>query len=210
MLSKMWDEITSPMDKQFHPTLYNGCDYLSMFRLKLTHVSETVPVLLSLVISQQWQLQNWHCKLNLQRRPTPQIYLPAVKAVQGDCQWRWKFSSVTWAQHRVRPASHNRAISYLTLRLCNSLPTLSMMTSSNGDIFRVTGHLCGEFTGPHKGQWRGALMFSLICVWINVWVNNREADDLRRYRSHCDVIVMQCVWATRSLIWVVWICLTVL
>ena len=28
---------------------------------------------------------------------------------------------------------------------------------------------------PHKGQWRGALMFSLICVWINGWVNNREA-----------------------------------
>ena len=25
---------------------------------------------------------------------------------------------------------------------------LYMMTSSNGDIFRVTGHLCGEFTGP--------------------------------------------------------------
>ena len=23
-----------------------------------------------------------------------------------------------------------------------------MMTSSNGDIFRVTGHLCGEITGP--------------------------------------------------------------
>ena len=22
-----------------------------------------------------------------------------------------------------------------------------MMTSSNGNIFRVTGHLCGEFTG---------------------------------------------------------------
>ena len=27
---------------------------------------------------------------------------------------------------------------------------------------------------PHKGQWRGALMFSLICTWINGWVNNRE------------------------------------
>ena len=25
---------------------------------------------------------------------------------------------------------------------------LYMMTSSNGNIFRVTGHLCGEFTGP--------------------------------------------------------------
>ena len=44
---------------------------------------------------------------------------------------------------------------------------------------------------PHKGQWRGALMFSLICAWINCWVNNREAGDLRCYRAHYDVIVMQ-------------------
>ena len=43
---------------------------------------------------------------------------------------------------------------------------------------------------PHKGQWRGALMFSLICVWINRWVNNREADDLRCYRAHYDVTAM--------------------
>ena len=45
---------------------------------------------------------------------------------------------------------------------------------------------------PHKGQWRGALVFSLncqLCVWINGWVNNREAGDLRRYRAHYDVIV---------------------
>ena len=44
---------------------------------------------------------------------------------------------------------------------------------------------------PHKGQWRGALMFSLICARINAWVNNREAGDLRRHRAHYDVIVMQ-------------------
>ena len=43
---------------------------------------------------------------------------------------------------------------------------------------------------PQKGQWRGALMFSLICVWINDWVNNREAGDLRRNQAHYDVIVM--------------------
>ena len=43
---------------------------------------------------------------------------------------------------------------------------------------------------PHKGQWRGALMFSLICVWINDWVNNREAGDLRCYCAHYDVIVI--------------------
>ena len=46
---------------------------------------------------------------------------------------------------------------------------------------------------PHKGQWRGALMFTLICARINGWVNNREAGDLRRYRTHYDVIVM--MWA---------------
>ena len=43
---------------------------------------------------------------------------------------------------------------------------------------------------PHKGQWRGALMFSLIWVWINGWVNNRKAGDLRRHRAHRNVIVM--------------------
>ena len=54
---------------------------------------------------------------------------------------------------------------------------------------------------PHKGQWRGALMFSLICTRINGmfslictringWVNNGEAGDLRRHRAHYDVTVM--------------------
>ena len=70
-----------------------------------------------------------------------------------------------------------------------------MMTSSSGNIFRVTGHLCGEFTGhrwifPLKGQWRRALIFSLICAWINGWINNREACDLRRHRAYFDVTVM--------------------
>ena len=44
---------------------------------------------------------------------------------------------------------------------------------------------------PHKGQWRGALVFTLICPLINVWVNNREAGDLRRHCAHYDVIVMR-------------------
>ena len=44
---------------------------------------------------------------------------------------------------------------------------------------------------PQKGQWRGALMFSLICAWINVWVNNRYAVDLRRHCTHYDVTVMR-------------------
>ena len=43
---------------------------------------------------------------------------------------------------------------------------------------------------PHKGQWRGALIFSLICARINGLVNNREAGDLQHYSAHYDVIVM--------------------
>ena len=43
---------------------------------------------------------------------------------------------------------------------------------------------------PHRGQWRGALMFSFICARIKGWVNNREAGDLRRHHAHYDVIVI--------------------
>ena len=42
----------------------------------------------------------------------------------------------------------------------------------------------------HNGQWRGALMFYLICARINGWVNNREAGNLRPHRAHYDAIVM--------------------
>ena len=80
-----------------------------------------------------------------------------------------------------------------------------MMTSSNGNIFRVTGPLCGEtVNSPHKGQWRGALMLSLICALTHGWVHNRKAGDLRRYCAHYDVTVMYwwhkyiCPWQTLS------------
>ena len=65
-----------------------------------------------------------------------------------------------------------------------------MMTSSNGNIFRVTDPLCGKFTGHRKGQWHGAVMFSLIYAWTNCLVNTRDAGDSRSNRVHYDVIVM--------------------
>ena len=46
---------------------------------------------------------------------------------------------------------------------------------------------------PHKGQLRGTLKFSLTCAWINDWINNREAGDLRRYRTHYDVTVLHMI-----------------
>ena len=51
---------------------------------------------------------------------------------------------------------------------------------------------------PQKGQWHGALMFSLICAWINIWVNNREAGYLRRHRAHYDVTVMTQIFNWRN------------
>ena len=77
----------------------------------------------------------------------------------------------------------------------NSLETTGfMMMSSNGNIFRVTGPLWRESTGHRwfssQTQWRGAVMFSLICNWTNGWANEPDAGDLRRHRAHCDFTVM--------------------
>ena len=80
-----------------------------------------------------------------------------------------------------------------------------MMTSSNGNMFRVTcfcaiagsspvtaGIHRSPVNSPHTDQWRGALMFSLICAWINGWVKNQDAGDIetpsRPLWRHCNVV----------------------
>ena len=75
--------------------------------------------------------------------------------------------------------------------------------SSNGNIFRFTGHLCGEFTGPgdfpaQRPVTQSFDVFFFIPAWINGWVNNHEAGDLRRNSAHHDVIVM-CVWSSDNI-----------
>ena len=76
----------------------------------------------------------------------------------------------------------------LTTAKC-ALTSSRMMTSSNGNIFLLTGPFA--VSSPHKGQWCGASMFSLIYAWINGWVNNRETGDLIRHCAHYDVNVMR-------------------
>ena len=58
------------------------------------------------------------------------------------------------------------------------------LKKSNGNIFRP------PVNSPHKRQWRVALMFSLICSWINGRLNNGEAGYLRHHRANCDVTLM--------------------
>ena len=83
---------------------------------------------------------------------------------------------------------HDRYISY---------PAQCMMTLSSGNIFRVTGPFCGEFTGPgefpaQRPVTRSFDVFVDLRLRISDWVNNREAGDLRGLRGHYDVIVMCC------------------
>ena len=60
---------------------------------------------------------------------------------------------------------------------------------------------------PHKGQWRGALMFSLISTWANNW----DTGDLRCHHAHYDITAMKrhpivCPrsQAIECLLWVFW------
>ena len=86
-----------------------------------------------------------------------------------------------------------------------SLITLQRWSLSHGDVIKwkhvprywpfIRGIHRSPVNSLHKGQWRGALMFTLICARINGWVNNCEAGDLWRHRTHYDVIVMVMIWS---------------
>ena len=65
-----------------------------------------------------------------------------------------------------------------------------MVTSSNGNIFSVTGPLCEKSTGHRWIPTQRPVTFPLICVSTNGWINNRDAGDLRRHRAHYDVTVI--------------------
>ena len=65
------------------------------------------------------------------------------------------------------------------------------MTSSNGNIFRVTGR-SGEFPAQRPVTWSFDIFFDLRpnSARINGWVNNRDAGDLKLHRDHYDITVM--------------------
>ena len=107
--------------------------------------------------------------------------------------WPWGWCQIViWALWRFR----NRLTIYKPFKTDSKesikAPGPFMMTSSNAYIFRVAGHLCGEFT-VHRSLFTKASDAELWCflwAWINGWVNNREAGDLRRHRAHYDVTVL--------------------
>ena len=127
----------------------------------------------------------------------------------GFCIWKYFGRKLTmlWCDYTVlRISQHSKLLNALAwcqigtrlIQLAASYAHLHpccMMTSSNGNIFLrywpiVRGIHWPPVNSPHKGQWRGALIFSLICAWINGWVNNHEAGDLRCHHAHYNVTVM--------------------
>ena len=124
------------------------------------------------------------------------LWIPLAKAVDAE---RWFFCAWTnrWANHpdaddlRRHRAHYDVTVMHSWWR--HQMETFSALLAICAGNSPVT------VTSPHKGQWRGALMLSLICAWINDWVNNRQAGDFRRHHAHYDVTVMYCV-----MVWLFW------
>ena len=89
---------------------------------------------------------------------------------------------------------------YWVYNMCVVYLDLLVVSTQHDDVIKwkhfprywpfVRGIHRSSLNSPHKGQWRGALMFSLIYTWINGWINNRGAGDLRRNPAHYAVMVM--------------------
>ena len=95
----------------------------------------------------------------------PSLVLPSVKQ---SCM-------SVWSNHTVLRKSYRYNESF-------------MMTSSNGNIFRVTGPLWVD-SAQNRPVTRSFGVY-FICTWTNDWTRNRDAGDLRSHRAHSDVTIM--------------------
>ena len=91
------------------------------------------------------------------------------------------------------PCKHSGYI--INMQTARGIKCFVIITSSNWNIFRVTGPLCGEFIGHRwiprtKASVAELWYFLLVSAWLIGWVNNCEAGDLGRHRAHSDAIVM--------------------
>ena len=139
---------------------------------------------------------------------------PCVLSREWRCSWSSADSSnYIWVIDNFIACKCASYIRDLTVAWCSSFvafyddlvasdftPIMRDFFNDHDDVIKWKHFLCywpfvrgihrSPVNSPHKGQWRGALMFSFICAWINGWVNNGEAGDLRRHRAHYDVTVM--------------------
>ena len=118
----------------------------------------------------------WWCILRVHRADTTR------STSHPRCLYSWY---QPWRDHPQTAPSHLHMKTHDTLSWWRH-----QMATFSALLALCAGNSPVPVNSLHKGQWRGALMFSLICVWINGWVNNREAGDLSRHRGHYDVIII--------------------
>ena len=119
-------------------------------------------------------------------------WAPTAKLLSGECHWTSLMKS-QHGQHCCQTITWAKLTQTWWRHQMETFPALLTICAGNSPV---------PVNSPHKGQWRGALMFTLICARINGWVNNREAGDLRRYRAHYDVIVMSMsAYGVTRLLW---------
>ena len=151
-------------------------EYMYFMHSKLTHCPLGDVTVLS---NRQRSHTTWGLITQLQ------ILIYIFKTISFWCQD--KISTIH--KYKILNSFISRISSTHSLNLYRLWPRDSSWWRHQMETF-VRGIHRSPVNSPHKGQWRGALMFTLICARINGWVNNREAGDLRRYRPHYDVIVM--------------------
>ena len=72
----------------------------------------------------------------------------------------------TKSKHKKHDITHAPARKQISAKFAFHSGFKRMMTSSNGNIFRVTGHLCGEFTGY---RWVPLTKVSDAEIWCFLW-----------------------------------------
>ena len=126
--------------------------------------------------------------------------LPAICRNNLSVHWYYITAGSSCYSKLTHGAAFAGIVGFFFKLWCGSMSTFHKFLSNHDDVIKwrhfprywpfVRGIHRSPVNSPHKGQWCGALMFTLICARINGWENNREAGDLRRYRTHYDVIVM--------------------
>ena len=93
----------------------------------------------------------------------------------------WRHEAICWISVDLSSIGSSGIIHY---DVRHQVETFSALLT----IFRGTHR--SPVDSLHKGQWREALLFSLIDAWSKGWANNRYDGDLRCHGAHCDVTIV--------------------
>ena len=106
--------------------------------------------------------------------------------VKGLSQYRKFVRNSSWPFSWWRHGMETRSALLVVAWWRHQMGTFSVLMALVRGIHR------SPVNSPHKSQWRGALMFSLICLdqIEQSWASNRDAGDLRRHHVHYGVAVM--------------------